>query len=104
MKYIITIIIIFLLIGCLFHVPYGYFQFVRLIFFAGFMYLAYLENEPKKIFIRIIYVVLALFLQPFEKVHFTRTTWNLIDEILAGLLTIWIVIQILLEKWRPMGE
>ena len=75
------------LILCLTDMPYGYFQFVRFISLIGFAVLAYHANQQDKHTEVIIYVVLALLFQPFLKISFGRTLWNIVDLVVAiGLI------------------
>lgn len=83
MQYIIKIVLIILLFGCLLNLPYGYYQFVRFIAMAGFAYLAFeslQKNNSKYVFL---YIILALLFQPFIKVALGRIIWNIVDVIVA---------------------
>ena len=86
MKKVILLIITIMLFGCLLPMPYGYYQFARLVFVSGFAYLAYDEYNKKRNVLVVLYILLALLLQPFEKVHFTREVWNIIDVVIAAIL------------------
>lgn len=98
MKTIIKILIAILLIGCCFKVPYGYFQYARIVGFLGFGYLAYDEFKNKKNILIILFCInCAILLNPIEKIHFPRYTWNIIDIILAIILIAWILIEALLR-------
>jgi hypothetical protein len=81
------VILSILLFLCLLDMPYGYYQFVRFSVMIGFAYFAYLannQNNKNEIFI---YVGLALLFQPFVKIAFGRTIWNIVDLIVGiGLL------------------
>lgn len=79
MKAVIQIILIGLLLGCLFDMPYAYFQFVRFASTAGFAYLAYEAFDEKNQRDIIIFFVLALLFQPFEKIALGRVLWNIVD-------------------------
>ena len=87
----IRILISLLLLGCLLDVPYGYFQFIRVTGFVGFIYLSYLEFINKKRTIIILTVICAILLNPIFKIHFTRRIWNNIDLIIAIGLIIWVI-------------
>ena len=89
MKNTIKIILAILLFLCLFNMPYGYYQFVRLACVLGFSLLAYesykSNNDTNKV---ILYVFLVLVFQPLNTVGLNKITWNLIDVIVGiGLLT-----------------
>jgi hypothetical protein len=64
---------------CLLDMPYSYFQFVRFASTAGFAYLAYEAYEQKNQRDLIIFIVLALLFQPFEKIALGRVLWNIVD-------------------------
>lgn len=81
-----TVLAVILFI-CLFDMPYGYYQFVRIAATAGFAYLAYSANKQNIGNEVIPYIVLVMIFQPFATVHLSRLTWNVIDVITGvGLL------------------
>ena len=87
MKNTITIILSLLLFLCLADMPYGYYQFVRFSSCIVLGYLAYVSNEEKLKNETIIYLVLALFFQPFIKISLGRELWNIVDVIVGvGLI------------------
>lgn len=77
------IILAVLLFGCLLDMPYAYFQFVRFVSKAGFAYFAYEAYEQKNHRNLIIFIVLALLFQPFEKIALGRELWNVVDVVVA---------------------
>jgi hypothetical protein len=84
---VIKIVLSILLLGCLFNMPYGYYQFVRLAGLIGFAVLAYQANQKGNQFEIIIYASLALLFQPFIKIALGRELWNVVDVIVGvGLL------------------
>ena len=86
-KNLIKIILSVLLLCCLLKMPYGYYQFVRLASFIGFIYLSIDANKKGNENQIIIYVALALLFQPFIKIAFGRDIWNIIDVIVSiGLI------------------
>ena len=73
----------FILILCLFNMPYGYYQFVRFISIIGFAYLAYLaniQNNKNEVFI---YIGLIILFQTFVKIALGRTIWNIVDLVVG---------------------
>jgi hypothetical protein len=94
MTIIIKILLAGLLIGCLFNVPYGYFQFIRIAGCVGFIYLAYYEFQNKRNITGIFSVACALLLNPVFKIHFVRKQWNIIDVVIAVLLLIWVIFDL----------
>lgn len=68
-----------LLFLCLLDMPYGYYQFVRVVATIAFVYLAFTAFEQKNQQELIIFIVLAILFQPLEKFAFGRVLWNIID-------------------------
>lgn len=67
--------------------PYGYFQLVRFLALAGFVFLAYKANQEDKSEQVFIYIALALLFQPFYKIALGREIWNMVDVVVGiGLL------------------
>ncbi len=77
---------------CLLDMPYGFYQFVRVVGLIGFLILAYQANEQRKQVEMIIYGALAILFQPFFKIALGREIWNIVDVIvgIGLLLSIWI--------------
>jgi hypothetical protein len=84
--------ILFLL--CLFEMPYGYYQLVRIAGLVGFALLAYISNQRNHGREVIIYIALALLFQPFIKVALGRSIWNIVDVAVAT----WLIIPLFI-KW-----
>ena len=80
MTYILKITLALLLSLCLFDMTYSYFQFVRFASTAGFAYLAYEAYEQKNQRDLIIFIILALLFQPFEKIALGRVLWNTLSD------------------------
>ena len=75
-----------LFILCLFHMPYGFYQIVRMIALIGFTILSYDAFRNQRSVLAIAYGGLALLFQPFIKVALHRQLWNIVDVIVAILL------------------
>lgn len=92
---IVKAILIILFILCLFDMPYGYYQAVRFNGAVKFIILSYLSYQDKddKNIETIIYLALALLFQPFIKIAFERTIWNVFDV----LFSLGLVISIYLD-------
>ena len=76
-----------LLFLCLFDMPYGYFQFVRVTSTLGFVLLAFQSYQSNSTSYLVIYVILAILFQPIEKIALGRELWNVVDVIVGmGLL------------------
>ena len=101
MNNIIKIVLAILFFLCIADMPYGFYQIVRFIAFAGFLYLAYMaieDNKQKNIAVvwkekqikytsLLYYVSLALLFQPLIKISFGRQIWNVIDVVVGiGLI------------------
>ena len=72
-----------MLIICLFHMPYGYYQLFRFSAMVGFAILAYYQYEKKNIPLVIGFLALALLFQPLLKVPMGRHSWIIIDVLVA---------------------
>ena len=67
--------------------PYGFYQLVRFIAFAGFGYLAYQNYEENKKQISVLFLILAILFQPFAKISLGREIWNIVDVVVGiGLI------------------
>lgn len=75
---ILKIILAILFVGCLFDMPYGYYQFIRLAGVVGFGVLAY-DQYHKNTFWFSLWLISAVLINPFFKVHLDRFLWNAID-------------------------
>ena len=83
----IKIVLAIMLLLCLLNMPYGYYQFVRLISFFGFGYLAYIKSEQGFKNEMILFGFLAILFQPFIKISLGRELWNIVDLIIGvGLI------------------
>ena len=80
---ILSIILIPLLLFCLLPMPYGYYQFVRVVSTLIFSYIAY-QNRSRQIMW--LFIGLAILFQPIEKLALGRTLWNFIDVAVAIFL------------------
>jgi hypothetical protein len=72
---------------CLVDMPYGYYQFVRILGLVGFAVLAYQTYKQGMHTEMIIYAGLALLFQPFFKIALGREIWYIVDVVVGiGLL------------------
>ena len=83
-----------LLLICLLHMPYGYYQLVRFIAVVGFAILAYYEYERKNIPMVIVFVSLAVLFQPLAIIPLGRQVWIIVDVVVA----IGLVLTVFLKK------
>ena len=87
MEKIVKIGLAVLLFVCLLDMPYGYYQFVRVAATLVFVLFAIQSYNLKSNAMILIYVVLALLVQPFEKIALGRDVWNVLDVIVGvGLM------------------
>ena len=93
----IKISIAIILLLCLLHMPYSYYQGVRFADLLGFALLAYKSYEQKKIEVMIVYIGLAVLFQPFVKVALGRSGWHVVDVVVAVGL---IISASLTLQWR----
>ena len=87
----IYLIIAAILLLCLAPMPYGYFQFVRLVATIAFGVMAYRYYQERKEWLAYTCGTLALLFQPFYKIALGRTIWNIVDVIVAiGLIVLFV--------------
>ncbi len=80
-----------LLFLCLADMPYGYYQFVRLIAMLAFAYLAFQSSKEQKHNEMFIFIGLAILFQPLIKISLGRILWNVVDVIVGIALIISII-------------
>lgn len=71
---------------CLAHLPYGYYEFLRFFAMIVFTIMAYRYYKEDKEAFAVVFFMLALLFQPFIKIALGRMIWNLVDVIVAVLL------------------
>jgi hypothetical protein len=76
------------LILCLFPMPYGYYTLVRFAAMIIFGCMAYSFYKENKMPLSVIAGSLALLFQPFFKLALDRTTWNIVDVLVAFALAL----------------
>jgi hypothetical protein len=91
MKNLLKILLAILLFICLIEMPYGYYQFVRLLGMSIFIYLGIDLNKSGRDNFSYIYFLLALLFQPFFKIALGRDLWNIIDITVAVFLLLSII-------------
>ena len=85
MKYL-KLILAAMLLLCLLHMPYGYYECVRFAAMVVFAIMAYKYYEEKKEVLAVVLGSLAILFQPFVKIALGRTVWNIVDVVVALLL------------------
>ena len=86
MKSELKIIISILLLICLFKMPYGYYQLVRLVSFVFFLIIANKYYKENRINLMYLYIFFAVLFQPFLKISLGRQLWNVVDVVVASIL------------------
>lgn len=85
MKYIQSTFAVMLFL-CLAHMPYGYYELVRIIAMILFGYMSVCYYNKENIPLSITFGGIALLFQPFFKIALGRTIWNIVDIVVALLL------------------
>lgn len=81
------VIIAILLLLCLMDMPYGFYELVRFVAAAAFVYLSYDYFKAKSNGLGFAFAALALLFQPFFKIALGRAIWNIVDVAVAvGLI------------------
>ena len=84
-------IISILLVVCLFEMPYGYYEFVRLTSFIGFILLLINNHKSEKILLSSMSMLGVILFNPIFRIFFHRKVWNIIDIVVSTLLLIWLI-------------
>jgi hypothetical protein len=82
-----------LLLICLFHMPYGYYQLVRFIAVVGFAILTYYEYERQNIPLVIVFVGLMVLFQPLANIPLGRQAWIFVDVVVAAGLVVMVFVR-----------
>ena len=83
---IIKVILAILLLLCLLHMPYGYYQLIRFIATGSFLFLGFSSNKRSEKNFVFLYLGLAILFQPIFKIALGRELWNIIDVAVAVFL------------------
>lgn len=94
MDKIFKVLLALLLFLCLLDMPYGYYQLVRFLSMAGFVYFGYREFEKTNQIMGFVYIGLAVLFQPIIKIALGRDIWNIVDVIVG----IGLVMSLFVEK------
>ncbi len=87
-----------LFLCCLLDMPYGYYQFIRVLGLTGFIILAYFDSKKENKVLMIIWICSAILINPLIKIPLGRTIWNVVDVIWAVFLVITLINDILVWK------
>lgn len=66
--------------------PYGYFQFLRLVVFSAFSFAAFVAINKNSNFRSVIFGTIAFLFNPIYPISFSREIWMLIDLGTAAIL------------------
>lgn len=89
---IIKVILVVLFVGCLFDMPYGYFQLIRFLGIVGFGILSFYEYKVNQGWF-ITWLASAILINPVFKISLGRAIWNIVDVIWVILLIVSILIK-----------
>ena len=76
------------LLTCLLPMPYGYFMFVRFVGMIIFGLMAFIYYQEQKEGMAIFFGAMAILFQPIIKISLGRTMWNIVDVVMAIILSI----------------
>lgn len=85
---ILKIVLAALLLLCLAHMPYGYYQLVRWTALVCFVSLGYDYYQKKNVPLAFVFFGLAVLFQPVAKIALGRTLWNIIDIVVVIFLVV----------------
>jgi len=85
------IIMVILFMVCLLPMPYGYYQFVRFWGMSFFIVLSFIEKQNKRDISSIIFILIAILLNPFYKIALGRMMWNIVDIALSALIVLTLI-------------
>lgn len=88
-----TLVLAVALLLCLFPLPYGFYTIIRLAVSIMAGCWAYQFYKNNKIPLTIISGAIVILFQPLIKIVLDRTTWNILDIILAVLLFTLVLFQ-----------
>lgn len=77
--------------------PYGYYQFLRIVVFIAAAYLAHMEYKLRDSTINlwvILFVIIAILFNPLTPIHFKREVWGYINTVCSGVFIIHMIIKL----------
>ena len=95
-KLAIQVIILLMMIFCLFHMPYNYYQITKFAAFVGFIAIAYFDYKDKFFYTIPISLAGAILFNPLFKMTFKRPVWQEIDKWVIGVLLVWIFFELII--------
>ncbi|NUO00648.1 MAG: hypothetical protein HUU01_08530 [Saprospiraceae bacterium] len=91
-------LMIILFLGCLFDMPYGYYQLVRFVAMIGFIALAVKEKKRGENSLFVFWIASSILVNPIFKIALGRVLWNIVDIGWVIILSISIWIEYRKEK------
>lgn len=76
---------------CLAPMPYGYYTVVRWAIIGLCGWLGYTFYEEQKNGLVVLCGLIAIIFQPIIRIHFERTTWSILDALIAIALVAYVV-------------
>jgi hypothetical protein len=87
-------ILVVLLLLCLADMPYAFYEITRFIACIGFGIFSFQCFQNERQIEGVIFIVLIVLFQPFEKLALGRTLWNILDV----LVSIYLIVSMFLES------
>lgn len=97
---ILKIVLAVLLLLCLAHMPYGYYQLVRWAALVCFAFMGYDYCQRKNVPLAFVFFGLAVLFQPIVKIALGRTPWNIVDVVVA----IFLVVLAFIDRPKELKE
>ena len=83
-----------ILLLCLLDMPYGYYQFVRIVSFVLSGYFTYIAYNQKKTVYLLIFITAGLLFNPIFKVALGKEIWRIVDIGYAAFLIMILIIEL----------
>ena len=91
----IKLLLIVVFLGCLARMPYSYYQLTRFMALAGFVVLGVMDYKDKRYAGVVLAAIGVVLFNPFFKATFKRDVWQVIDVWIAGILVVWVVVEMI---------
>ena len=88
---IVWLVCVLLLVAAVFRLPYGYYNFLRIVVCGAAALLAIaslLEETHSGTAWTIVFVLVAILFNPIVRIHFHRSTWFCLDLTTAGVFSL----------------
>jgi len=91
--HIIKLLLMVLLVIGIFHMPYWYYQLLRIISMIGFILICYNDYNNKKIITSFVFGIAAILFNPLEKISLGKVTWKYIDILFVLVIGFTLILQ-----------